>query len=134
MAMQDRQARAAEVAMGMHDEHMAELQAALEAAQARATAAEEHAASLHARLEREAELRAHAQADLAAERAAREGVVAQLTQARETSTSLNARLEQAIAAGAEREPAKPWTYEIDMSNRDLNGRANRMLLKPVKEG
>lgn len=129
----DRSARAAEVAAGMHAEHLSELEAALASAKTTAARAEERAQHLQARLDQEGALRAQAQADLAAERAAREGVVALLTRERETTGTLNQRLEQAIAGAVQREKVPdPATYVLDMTNRDPNGRTRLVVLRPQK--
>lgn len=125
---------------GEVDRGRAEVDAArADAAAARAEAAAERAktSDLRTLLAAEADTRAAAQADSAAARAECDGLREQLEAERAARADMKAPLEQAIAAAGAKQPIvipayEPPAYELEVTGRDVNERAKRIVLKPIK--
>lgn len=113
------------------------LATALEAARASAASERVRGDSLATQLNEEIRARAGESAAKASAEAAIRRLEAQLASDQESRQALHARLEQAIAAAAQRPPvappAAPVAYELVMRTRDVNGRMQNALLRPVKE-
>lgn len=124
----------AQVARMSNDRQLAD--SALAAARAETAAARAATEALRLTLGEAMDARAAAQAELAGVRAEIEGVRAQLAAERAGGSSLQLRLAEAIAVSGKSvtfpAAADPVAYEIDMTNRDINGRPRVVLLKPVK--
>lgn len=107
----------------------------------RAARADAHARieALRQQLGEAADALSQAQADLARERAVSEGLAAQLASVETARASLQAPLEQAIAAAGAKQPInipayEHPAYELEVVGRDVNERAKRIVLKPIKAG
>lgn len=93
--------------------------------------------AMRAILIEETTTRSQAQAELAGARAESEGLRAQLAVEREARAALSAPLEQAIAAAGAKQPItipayEHPAYELEVTGRDVNERAKRIVLKPIK--
>lgn len=109
------------------------------AARVEATAERTKTEALRAQLMEEADACGEAEGALAAARAASEGLAGQLATERDARASLQAPLEQAIAAAAAKQPInipayEAPAYELEVTGRDINERAKRIVLKPIKAG